>query len=191
MIDLVAGEDDQPPDHAPWSPAQAERDSEGRSFIPAELSLDRPHIVQSRLDLDDKQAPARRIEREKVDPSMRAALDDLDLARGLPADALQPTLDERGTSSVDEITLATIPDDRRDTGRDVDLDVECDCDPFDKVECRVGLCCLDLRDVTARHADCVGKVLLGQAKSCSSLTAETREGHPDRHRLSEAGVPSP
>jgi len=64
MIDLVAGEDDQPPDHAPWSPAQAERDSERRSFIPAELSLDRPHIVQSRLDLDDKQAPARRIERE-------------------------------------------------------------------------------------------------------------------------------
>ena len=108
-----------------------------------------------------------------------------------PTDSLQAALDVRGTSSVDEVGLAKVPDDRRDTCHDVDPEIQSDRYPLGKIERRVCLRRLNLGDVAACHADHVAELLLGQAKSGPSLTAEARERHPDRHRLSEARVPSP
>jgi hypothetical protein len=50
----------------------------GRPLIPSKLTLDRPEIVKSRLDLDQEERACSTLERQQIDPAVGAAVHHLD-----------------------------------------------------------------------------------------------------------------
>jgi hypothetical protein len=69
-LDLLRGEEQKPANDASRSPAEAPSHVEGRAFVPAELALDGPKIVDPRLELDHQHDSGLWIEGEEVDPAM-------------------------------------------------------------------------------------------------------------------------
>lgn len=86
------GKDQQPGHRSDRCPPEPARGLERGALIPAQLALDGPQVIEPRLDLDDDQDTGPRVEREKVDPAMRASMDDLHFPRGLGAVIPQSTL---------------------------------------------------------------------------------------------------
>jgi hypothetical protein len=100
-LDLVAGECQHDRDHTGRPPPEPPHGLPGHALIPSDLAFERTEIVEPGLDLDDQQGSSPTIEREEVDPTMRAAVDDLDLARGRPTMPTKPSIDVGRAASMD------------------------------------------------------------------------------------------
>src|SRR3954451_9197149 len=112
-------------------------------------------------------------------------MSDLDFVSRQPARGAQPTVGVARASSVHEVVLTRIADDRRDAADDVRLEIQGDRDALGDSERRIRFRTLHLRDVAARDTDRLAELLLGQAESRPSLTGQARECDPKRHRASE------
>jgi hypothetical protein len=80
----------------------------GRPFVPSELALDRPEVVDAGLDFDDEQGSRTWIEGQQVDPAVRPTMVYLDLPCGLPAARDEATIYVSRAVRVYHVTLKSI-----------------------------------------------------------------------------------
>ena len=146
-IDLITREKEQPRGRLPDDPTFATRDRQGHPPVPTDLSLDRAHIVDSRFDLDDDETTCPRVECEKVDPSVRPAVDDLDLAKREPAIRAKASVRIPGAPRVSELPLSLTEEDRRGPD-DPQFEAEGVPDPLHDLERRVRSSRFDRRHVS-------------------------------------------
>lgn len=152
QITLVGREQDEPTDDASRLPSQPTSDGHRAAFIPIELPFDRAEIVDAGLDLDQEKRPGGRMEREEIDPAMRPTLDDLELAGRLPAAVCQAAVDVPGTTSMNEIALASVAVNDRRPKNDLQLQVQCPGKTDHDVERGVRSTVLDLPHIRGRKA---------------------------------------
>lgn len=152
-LDLVGGEQQQPTHDPPRAPPDVDRRPLRGPFVPAQLSLDRPEVIDPGLDFDDDQRPGPRIEGEQIDPSVRAPLDDLDFAAHIPASRSQSTIDIARASGVDEVALPWRFERQNRPRDELDIQPKRDPDAIDEVERWVHPSRLDGRDVSVRDPD--------------------------------------
>jgi hypothetical protein len=94
--------------------------------------------LQAGLDLDHQQGPCLRVVGKKIDPAVRAAVDDLDFSGREPSRGPQATIDMARTSGMNEVALTSLADDDRRASHELDLEIERVGDPLDEVERRIG-----------------------------------------------------
>lgn len=178
-LDFIARKHEQPADDPPRAPTEPQRGVARRTPIPGELALDRSEVVESRLDLDDEQGLGPWVEGDHVDPAVRSTLDDLDLARSLPAGRPKPPLHVAGASRMDEVSLAVGTDDDGLAEDQVRFETEGAAHSIDDIERGIPALILNGRDVTARHADRIGNLLLSQSEAQPRVSRGAREGDSD------------
>lgn len=122
-LDLVRSQEQQPRDRLPRRPAQSLGDRPHLSLVPRDLSLDRAHIVDPGLELDDDEGPSRWPVRQEVDPAVSAPGHDLELARHEPARSTQPPGDVGRAPGVHDVVPPTVDDDRGATD-ELQIDAE-------------------------------------------------------------------
>lgn len=132
-FDLFAREHHQPGHHALRPPAELPTDAIDIALVPTQLALDRPEVVEPRLDLDDDEGPGPPVEGEEVDPSMRSTMDDLELALGDPARSAELAIEIAGAACVDDLALSTGDHHRRMSDK-IELEAERVADADDQVE---------------------------------------------------------
>lgn len=131
-------------------PPKPTSDLECRSLVPTELALNRSDVVESGLDLDDKDGFARRIVGEDVDPAMRSPLDHLDLPRSRPSADAESAINVPRTPGVDEVALARASENDRLSGHQVEVEAQRMADLLDDDQRWIRPATLDRGDVGAR-----------------------------------------
>lgn len=180
---------DDDPD-ASRAPDQIAGRCPGGSLVPADLALERPDVVDRRLDFDDEHRPGHGIEGEQVDPTVPSAVDRiLDLASNDPPRRTQATIDIGRAPGMD--LVADRSGDLRRSSRKLRVDAEASQDPVDRPKVRGAAPALDHRDERPRHAGLASKPALAPPKAAAVRAADVCEGHAeDRHGRMEARRPS-
>jgi hypothetical protein len=177
-IDLVAGKEEKPRCRQLNAPAFATGDRGGHPLVPTDLPLDRTHVVEARLDLDDDEATGSRVERQEVDPSMRPTVDDFDLAQREPTIGAKSSVHIAGAPGVDELALSLTEDDRRGSD-DPQFEPEGVPDPLHDVERRVRGPRFDRGDISRGQPHHPRELALTQAECRPGGTTETTERHAE------------
>ncbi len=143
-LDLVTCEGQHDRDHPGRPPAERSRRLPGHALIPSDLTLERAEVIEPGLDLDDQQGARPMIEREKVDPTVRSTVDDLDLPRGGPAMPTKPSVDIGGAASMDGILDTRATGEHRRPDRQLYIQSQRVGNGLDQANGRVRLAALDL-----------------------------------------------
>lgn len=130
-IDFIARERQYQRQDAPWLPPANATWLPGHPLIPSELALQGSQVVESGLDLDHEERASPPVEGEKVDPSVRAPVDDLDFAGSFEPQVSEATVDVGGTPGVNGIQCTTTGWKDGWTGGELDLQAERVRDPLD------------------------------------------------------------
>ena len=171
-FDFVAGEGEQEPTDPTRRPADALSGARRFAKVPVHRPLDRPDVVEPRLDLDDQQRSTRFVEREEVDPADIPTALDPNLPCHLPAGRLKAPLDVGGAQGVDGIVPTMIEHDGafRD---EIYVDPEAIKECPDDIEAGVGGRSLDLADHLTRDTGSFAQLRLGPP-ACLATVAHDR-----------------
>lgn len=169
-LDLLAREREQPTDDSPRLPTEFVRQVEARPDVPAELTFDRPQVIEPGLDLDHEERPALPIERYEVDPAVRPTMDDLDFSGRQPTGSPQASIGIAGASSMNDVARS---DPHHDwwPGHKTDVDVQRPSDPIDEVEWWIRSPDLDIGDVASGQTDERTEMSLGHPKAAAIVPA--------------------
>ena len=151
-FDLVGRKEKEPGQASSWPPSERPRHAKRLALVPGDLALDGADVVEPCLYFDEDQGSGARIECQEVDPTVCPASDDLQLAGGRPPMPLQPAVDVRGATGVDQVTASRFQGERW-PAHQVQVEPEPIGDPPHEIQGWVDPSGFDACDVRARDAD--------------------------------------